>query len=352
MKRTVVLAVDAEQPEPAAISQAAAALRQGGLVAFPTETVYGLGANAFDPAAVLAVFTAKARPRNDPVIVHLATADELPRVARQVPPQARLLAAAFWPGPLTLLLPRAAEVPPEVTAGLDTVGVRVPKHAVALALIAAAGVPIAAPSANRFGHTSPTTAQHVLHDLDGRIDVLLDAGPTMVGVESTVLDLTADSPRVLRPGGVPVEALERALGQRVPVGSSDGPARAPGQLPRHYAPQAPLQLFEGAPEATLQAIREQTQGALQAGRRVGLLLAVEDLAELGLEPNERLLVQTVGSSHNLEEIAHRLYAALRRLDGQHPDLILARTFGMAGLGLAITDRLRRAAEGRVTRVRT
>ncbi|MBI4494224.1 MAG: threonylcarbamoyl-AMP synthase [Chloroflexi bacterium] len=353
MRRTVVLAVDPEQPEPAAIARAAQVLRRGGLVAIPTETVYGLAANAFDPEAVRSIFRAKERPRHDPLIVHLASAEELPRVARHVPPEAQRLAEAFWPGPLTLLLPRAPQVPSEVTAGLDTVGVRVPSHAVARAVIAAAGVPVAAPSANRFGHTSPTTAQHVLHDLDGRIDLVLDAGPTTVGVESTVLDLTSDPPRVLRPGGVPVEALAQVLEREVPVGASAGPARAPGQLLRHYAPRARLELFEGTPEATLHAIADQARRHLQQGKRVGLLLADEDVAALGaLEPQEQVLVRPVGSRRDLAEIARRLYAELRRLDTQGPDVILARTFGTEGLGLAIADRLRRAAEGRVTRVRT
>lgn len=347
VKRTVVLAVTVDRPEPEVIERAAEVLRSGGLVAFPTETVYGLGANALDAAAVRRIFEAKGRPADDPVIVHLASADELGRVARRVPAVARRLAEAFWPGPLTLLLPRAAAVPLEVTAGLDTVGVRVPDHPVALALISAAGVPIAAPSANRFGHTSPTLAEHVLADLEGRVDVVLDAGPTPYGVESTVLDLSSGRPRVLRPGGVSVEALEQVLGRRVGVGRRGGPGRSPGMLARHYAPSARLELFEGPSEAALAAMRARAEALLRQGSRVGLLVAREDLERLGLaEHDRRLTVEVLGSERDLAEVARRLYAGLRRLDALQADVILARTFGREELGLAIADRLRRAAARR------
>src|SRR5258708_2132264 len=210
-RATLVLPVTPDTMPTDAIARAAQILREGGLVAFPTETVYGLGADATNPAAVESIFAAKDRPHSDPLIVHIADSDGLWQVAAEAPPAAQALAARFWPGPLTLVLPRAAGIPASVAAGGATVGVRVPRHPVALALLRAVGVPVAAPSANRFMHTSPTTAAHVLADLDGRIDCVLDGGPCEVGVESTVLDLTSDPPRVLRPGGVTLEALREGL---------------------------------------------------------------------------------------------------------------------------------------------
>ena len=211
MPKTRVLAVDPTKPDPAGLAEAAQVLVAGGLVAFPTETVYGLGALALDSAAVNRIFAAKERPSTDPVIVHLAGPQDLPRVARSVPPGLEALATTFWPGPLTLIVPRGPAVPDIVTAGGDTVAVRVPAHPVARALLLAATVPIAAPSANRFSRPSPTRAEHVLADLDGRVDLILDAGPTSVGVESTIVDLTHRPARLLRPGGVPVEALREHL---------------------------------------------------------------------------------------------------------------------------------------------
>ncbi|HWQ14189.1 MAG TPA: L-threonylcarbamoyladenylate synthase, partial [Roseiflexaceae bacterium] len=207
---TRIHSVDPLHPDPSVIDEAAGVIRAGGLVAFPTETVYGLGANALDAAAVGRVFAAKGRPASDPLIVHLRAADQLAQVAVDIPPEAVELARRLWPGPLTLVLRRHLRVPPEVTAGRDTVAVRVPAHPVALALIAAAGVPVVAPSANLFSRPSPTTAQHVLEDLRGRVDLVLDAGPAAIGIESTVVDLTSDPPALLRPGGVPAEEL-RAL---------------------------------------------------------------------------------------------------------------------------------------------
>jgi len=341
---TQVWPVDPQQPDPQTLARAGAVLRAGGLVAFPTETVYGLGAHALDPAAVARIFTAKGRPAHDPLIVHLADPTDLPRVARQVPDLAWRLWERFAPGPLTLVLPRHPAVPAAVTAGRDTVAVRIPAHPVALGLIRAAGVPVAAPSANKFGHTSPTTAQHVLDDLGGAVDVVLDAGPTPVGVESTILDLTQDPPVLLRPGGVPREALEAALGQPVRLAGTAATAaevRAPGMLPRHYAPRVPLWLFDGprdwAREALWQTAAQLTRGQ---GQRVAALVPREDavrLRSLGVQ------VADLGPETDLEAVARALFAGLRALEAAAPDVILARTVGEADLGLAIADRLRRAA---------
>jgi len=348
--QTHVLRVDPDQPAAEAIGRAAEVIRRGGLVAFPTETVYGLGADALNPDAVARIFSAKGRPAHDPLIVHVAEAADLSRVARAVPEMAQRLAAHFWPGPLTLVLPRADIVPLIVTAGGPTVAVRCPAHPVALALIRAAATPIAAPSANRFGEPSPTTAQHVLDDLAGRFDLLLDGGPTAVGVESTVLDLTRDPPTILRPGGVTREALEVELGRVATLereAREAGALASPGLLDRHYAPRAELWLFTGPRERVLAAMRQYAREAAQVGRRVAALVADEDLAALADAP---LTLQSVGPAADLALVARNLFAALRNLDMQGVDVILARDFGRRGLGLAVHDRLTRAAAGRVIKL--
>ncbi len=332
----------------AGIAEAAARLRAGGLVAFPTETVYGLGANALEATAAAGIFQAKGRPASDPLIVHLAHPAELPRVTRDVPPPAYRLAAAFWPGPLTLVLPRAAAVPALVSAGRATVAVRVPVHPVAQALIAAVGMPIAAPSANRFGHTSPTSADHVLADLDGRIDMVLDDGPSPIGLESTVLDLSSESPRLLRPGGISLEQLRELIGvvelaPQVPAEHEALPG--PGMMERHYAPDNELRLCIGPPEPARVWLRQTSTELLAAGRRPGLLLADEDMAYFS---NLAVDIERLGSVADLPGIARRLYAALRALDARRPDVLLARDFGEAGIARAIRDRLMRAANGKVT----
>ncbi len=351
MTTTRVLKVDPRSPEAEPIQAAAEVLRAGGLVAFPTETVYGLGANALDAEAVRGIFRAKERPAYDPLIVHLAEAKDLERVARDLPPVAFELAARFWPGPLTLVLPRGPRVPSAVTAGGDTVAVRVPSHPVARALIRAAGVPVAAPSANRFGRLSPTRARDVLADLEGRIDLLLDAGPTTVGVESTILSLLTPVPTVLRPGGVEREALEALLGEVEVRAESVEPAAetvpSPGTLAQHYAPRADLVLYRGARLPMLAALREDALQLQKAGRRVGLLLATEDLIFFVGLP---LVRHAAGSQKDLETVARRLYKTLRALDEEGVETILARDFGSAGLGLAIRDRLTRAAGGYVVEV--
>ncbi|MCL6648285.1 MAG: threonylcarbamoyl-AMP synthase [Chloroflexi bacterium] len=334
---------------PQTIRQAADLLARGGLVAFPTETVYGLGGDATQPDAVRAIFAAKGRPADHPLIVHLAAPDWLPQYAAHVPDAAWALAEAFWPGPLTLVLPRRATVPPIVTAGRPTVGVRVPSHPVARGLLQAAHLPVAAPSANRFTRTSATRAEHVLDDLAGRVELILDAGPTPVGIESTVVAIEGEQVRILRPGAIPPEAIAEAIapfGGTLAFGSRH-PSEAPGQAPRHYAPRAALTVFRGPPERAVAAALAQAQQELAAGRRVGALLAAEDAPEaeqLGI------VVERLGAREDLASIAHALFAALRRLDQTGVEVIVAPTFGEEGLGLALLDRLTRAAEGRVVRV--
>ncbi len=347
---TLVLRVDPEAPEDIVIAQAAKVILDGGLVAFPTETVYGLGANALDERAVEGIFRAKERPAYDPLIVHLADAQALDLVAAHVPETALELADAFWPGPLTLVLPRHPQIPLQVTAGGETVAVRVPAHRVARALIRAADVPIAAPSANRFGRISPTCADHVLADLEGRIELLLDGGCTTVGLESTVLSLVGEVPSILRPGGISYEALSGVLGEVVLAPSAvpdETRLVSPGTSAKHYAPRARVILYRGEQLQVLKAMRRDALGFLAAGEKVGLLLAEEDGQEMGELP---VILQDMGSLASMTEIAQHLYSALRALDGAGVTIILARDVGTEGLGLAIRDRLTRAASGHVVEV--
>jgi L-threonylcarbamoyladenylate synthase len=329
--------------DPAGVLEAAGILRAGGLVAFPTETVYGLGAHALDARAVRGIFEAKRRPTDDPLIVHLPQASEVETVA--LPNRAsRRLGERFWPGPLTLVLPRRAIVPLEITAGLDTVAVRVPAHPTAHALLRAAGVPLAAPSANLFGRPSPTRAEHVLHDLDGRIDAVLDSGPTQLGVESTIVDVSGEQPRLLRPGGLAAEEIEAALGQTlgIPIHVAPGAQPAPGLMSVHYAPRTPLVLIAGRPDRARDRLREEIERATAADRRVGVLLLDEDVDLLPSTAHG----EPVGSSAEPDRIAERLFAAVRALDRASLDVIFARELAdpSVGLGRALADRVRRAAQ--------
>ncbi|MCA1900084.1 MAG: threonylcarbamoyl-AMP synthase [Chloroflexi bacterium] len=318
---------------------AAEILRAGGLVAFPTETVYGLGANALDEEAVKKIFAAKERPAADPLIVHLAGLEHIEQAAKSAPPLARRLAERFWPGPLTLILPKQPQIPRLVTSGLDTVAVRAPAHPVALSLLRAAGTPIAAPSANRFGHTSPTAARHVWDDLKDRIEIILDGGATPLGVESTVLDISAVPPRILRPGGVTREMLEDEIGKVAVIESSrqvEAGLPSPGLLEKHYAPRAQMIFFKG--EEARRAMLARAREALAAGQTVGVLAMDED-AEIFEETGA--VVYRLGGG--LDSVASRIYDGMRRLDADSVALILCRDAGESGLGLAIRDRLTRAA---------
>jgi len=339
-----------------AILEAAELIRAGGLVAFPTETVYGLGANAQNTDAVTRIFTAKGRPTTDPLIVHIADRNQLERVVSAITPLAEQLIATFWPGALTLILPRHTSIPAIVSAGLPTVAVRMPNHPVALALLEASGVPVAAPSANRFAHTSPTTAQHVYDDLAGRLHLILDGGSTAIGVESTILDLTSDPPRVLRPGGISLAALRDMIPGVILVSryadsniATPNPEAhiAPGQLLIHYAPKATLYLFEGTDASIYREIRQAAADQQTAGQRVALLIADDDLAPLA---DLGLSVVSLGRLADLSTVAQRLFAGLRDLDAQDVTVILARSFTEDGIGAAIRDRLIRAAAGRLIRV--
>jgi L-threonylcarbamoyladenylate synthase len=341
-----VVKIDPAHPDPALIERAAAIIRRGGLVAFPTETVYGLGANALDEAAVRSIFAAKRRALDDPLIVHLASTGDLPSVVSQVPPIARALAERFWPGPLTLVLPKLQIVPDLATAGLPTVAVRVPSHPVAQALIRAANVPIAAPSANLFTRTSATIAQHVVEDLGDRVDLILDGGPASHGIESTVVAVTDGEARLLRPGATTPEALADALSALDPPAplllGAIGRTASPGLLAKHYSPRASLFLVTGEPAETRPALRRAVERALQSDRRVGVLLVDED-APLFADLGQRIETILLGSEADLSQVAARLFAAMRQLDAAGCDAIYTRALGASGVGLAILDRLTRAA---------
>lgn len=345
------------------LQKAAALLAKGELVAFPTETVYGLGAHALDERAVDKIFQAKGRPSDNPLIIHIGDIRQLAQVAASVPPVAQICIEAFWPGPLTLILPRQAEVPDNVTAGLDTVGVRMPDHPVALDLLRISGLPVAAPSANRSGRPSPTTAGHVLDDLEGRIAAVIDGGTTGVGVESTVLDVTADPPMILRPGGVTKEMLERVIGSvDIDPTLTEQPKvelvpRSPGMKYTHYAPQGEMWIVEGdwdlptTLESGVQAGKmdkqaDKLQGLVDRSRAEGYKTGV-------LTTDERAnryqadAVLSCGSRRQLESIAAGLYHALREFDRLGIERIYAESFPGDGIGFAIMNRLRKAAGYRV-----
>ena len=355
MARTRILQVDRDRPDPAVIEEAAAALRAGKLVAFPTETVYGLGAHALDAGAVRKIFDAKERPANDPLIVHLAHIGQVNQVAIGMPAGARKLALSFWAGPLTLILKKQPEVPDLVTAGLASVAVRVPSHRVARALMEMSSIPIAAPSANRFSRPSPTTAAHVIDDLDGRVDLILDGGPTDIGLESTIVDFCVDPPVLRRPGGITFEQIQSLVPAAIiqpAQANPEGPQLAPGQQLRHYAPRAPMTLFEGSPTVLVLRLAAEARTAAAQGMRVGILAPEEDLKALAPRlaasaSAGKIQVQPLGSRADVERAARELFSAIRAIDATGVDVILASSIGSDGLARAIRDRLLRAAEGRV-----
>jgi len=349
--RTVILKVNREEPEIDRIRAAAEIIRKGGLVAFPTETVYGLGADALNPEAVARIYTAKNRPPDNPIIVHVASRDEACRLTEEVPANARKLMDTFWPGPLTLVLKASGLVPRITTGGLDTVAVRMPGLKVTLALIAESGAPIAAPSANLAGRPSPTTAEHVRQDLDGRIDLILDAGPTKVGVESTVVDLTVDPPQILRPGGVPYEELKSTLDRvelhPVVLAEREIPlvqARSPGMKHRHYAPNAKVIVVEGRMDAIVTKVQELADQHRKTGKSVGILATGETESRYRADS-----VRSLGSRRDLASAAKNLFKLLREFDEDKVDIIVAEAVPPEGLGLAVMNRLRKASGFNIVR---
>ena len=346
MKRTLVLKVSPVRPKIEVIRVAARIIQNGGLVAFPTETVYGLGVDALNPKAVKAMFKAKKRPPDNPPIIHVADKNDVYMLAKKVPKEAEKLMEAFWPGPLTVILERSKLVPDVTVAGLSTVAIRMPRHKVALALIRESKTPIAAPSANLAGRPSPTTAEHVLKDLNGRIDMVLDGGPTRIGVESTVIDLTVKPPQILRPGGTTYEKLVKVL-KKVelhPVAVADKKvkilwARSPGVKHRHYAPRAKLILVEGQrKEKVVEKTQELADKFMMEGKKTGVLATDETAGGYRAD-----VVKSLGSRRNLRTVAKRLFLCLREFDEDEVEVILAEGVPLKGLGLAVMNRLRKAS---------
>ena len=336
--KTKMLEINPQKIDLTKIKMDTEEIKKGNLVAFPTETVYGLGADALNEKAVAKIFQAKERPFNDPLIAHIAHIKELYKLCKQVPPVALKLAKAFWPGPLTLVLKKSELVSGIVTAGLDTVAVRMPADNIALSLIKEAKTPIAAPSANLFGKTSPTTAQHVADDLGGKIEMIIDGGKTKVGVESTVLDVTVEPVRVLRAGGISVEKLKEVIGQVKISRELEEGFRSPGMLNRHYSPQARLILVEEKGETQVEEVRQLASEYKAQGFKVGIMAKEENQNKYG-----RFEVKVIGKGTELEICAANLFAILRSFDKERFEIIIAEGLEEHDLGLAIMERLRKAA---------
>jgi L-threonylcarbamoyladenylate synthase len=343
------LRVDQTNPDLTVLAEASELLRSGELVAFPTETVYGLGANALDAEACSKIFQVKGRPQDNPLIVHVANRAIADTVIESWNEFAEICMRCFWPGPLTLVLPKKALVPATVTCGLETVAIRMPKHRVALALIELTGLPIAAPSANVSGKPSPTSADHVWQDLNGRIKLIVDAGNCQVGLESTVLDLTGEIPTILRPGGITREDLEKVLGEvRVDQPSKNQAPKAPGMKYRHYAPNGEMLLVFGPREKVVSRILTETQKAHRNLKKVGILCTSESAVQFhNLHPE---LLFVMGSENLPEEVAANLFRGLRLCDEQEIEVILAEGVEESGLGSAIMNRLKKAAGQKIIRL--
>lgn len=335
--------------------EAAEIWENGGLVAFPTETVYGLGGNGLNKEASKKIYEAKGRPSDNPLILHIAELKQLYSLIKTenetVLARADALAKAFWPGPLTMILPKAQEVPYETTGGLDTVAVRMPSHPAARALLQASGLPIAAPSANLSGRPSPTSAGHVIEDMDGRIEMIIDGGDVGIGVESTIIDLTGETPMLLRPGFITTEMLETVLGTVQTdaavyrqVGKDVHP-KAPGMKYRHYAPKASMILVEGTTEQVAAYINEETKKHREQGKRIGVMATDESK-----DMYQADVVIPVGSRTSMDSIAHNLFRVLREFDEENVDLIYSESFDMDGCGFAVMNRLLKAAGHQVVRL--
>lgn len=345
--RTKIIKLDAADIDQKVVQQAGQLIRSGELVAFPTETVYGLGADALNPAASQKIYAAKGRPSDNPLIVHICCIEDMERIAAYVPESARQLAEAFWPGPLTMILPKSGQVPYETTGGLDTVAVRMPANPIALALIRESGGYIAAPSANVSGRPSPTLARHVYEDLNGRIPWILDGGEVGVGIESTIIDLTEDIPMVLRPGAVTVTMLSEILGEvRMDPGISaearERRPKAPGMKYRHYAPKADLFIVEGTSEQAAEKINALAREKILSGKKVGIIATLESARYY-----EQGIVLSVGERRQEKTIAQNLYKILREFDESDVDIIYSESFLTPQMGTAIMNRLCKAAGNQI-----
>lgn len=342
---TIILKINEDTIEREKLKEAAQVLRHGGLVAFPTETVYGLGADGLDEEAAKKIYEAKGRPSDNPLILHIADVTSLNELASEVPEKAMQLAKAFWPGPLTMVLNKSDKVPYGTTGGLETVAVRMPNHKIALELIREAGVYVAAPSANTSGRPSPTLAEHVAEDMDGRIDLIVDGGEVGIGIESTIVDLTSEIPVILRPGYITKAMLEEIVGE-VTIDSAilahnqdkNLKPKAPGMKYKHYAPKGDLTIFEGDINKVIEQINKLARDGVDAGHKVGILATEETKDKYGYG-----IVRTVGTRSNEISIAQGLYRVLREFDQLDTDLIYAESFMGDELGQAIMNRLLKAA---------
>ena len=335
-----------EKSDALALLPAAEILQKGGLVAFPTETVYGLGANGLDAEAAKAIYAAKGRPSDNPLILHVADFAEIEKLAHDISDTARKIIAAFCPGPITIILNRNRIVPDAVTGGLDTVGIRMPNHEIARELIRLAGVPLAAPSANTSGRPSPTTAQAVLADLQGKIGAVVDGGSCKFGLESTIVDCTSEVPTVLRPGAITLEMLAEIVGEvrlDPALAGADSKPKAPGMKYTHYAPKAPMIMLEGAKEKMVVGLLTQIAKAKAEGKKIGAVVSSETAKELPTH----VVTAVYGSREKMSEIATNLYEALRKFDQTEVDVIFAEGTAEVGLGLAIMNRMHKASGYRI-----
>ncbi len=349
---TIILKLDKDDFGTGDLDPAITILQSGGLVAFPTETVYGLGADALNPAAARKIYEAKGRPSDNPLIVHIANTRDIEILAKDIPEAAYRLAEVFWPGPLTMILKKRDCVPHGTTGGLDTVAIRLPAHKLARTLIAQSGVYIAAPSANLSGKPSPTSASHVIKDMDGRIDMIIDGGKAALGLESTIIDLTGEEPMILRPGCITKEMIENVLGliQYDPVILQEKPdlnlkPKAPGMKYRHYAPEGCLTIYEGNIEEVIRVINRKAKELLEADKSVGIIATSETEKDYHYGT-----IRTIGSRKDEDSIAAGLYATLREFDELRTEYIFTESFSDNNLGQAIMNRLLKAAGYRIVRI--
>lgn len=340
--RTRIIQIEEENMDRQGVAQAGEIIKAGGLVAFPTETVYGLGGDALNPYSSQKIYAAKGRPSDNPLIVHIAEFEALSRIVREIPPTAVELARRYWPGPLTMIFYKADCVPLATTGGLDTVAVRMPSHQTARALIAAAGGYVAAPSANRSGRPSPTSARYVIEDLDGRVDMIVDGGETDIGLESTIIDLTLDKPVILRPGYITEEMLEEVLGSvdvdTAAVENSHKAPRAPGMKYRHYAPKGSLTIVEGEEEQVMAFVNRQLSFYREKGSKSGVIATDETAKRYQADS-----VKSLGKRQDEQQIARHLFRALREFDDEGVEVIFAEGFRQGGIGTAVMNRLLKAA---------
>ncbi|MDD6491564.1 MAG: L-threonylcarbamoyladenylate synthase [Firmicutes bacterium] len=347
---TKILKMDEENIDADAIREAGNILRNGGLVAFPTETVYGLGGDALNAESSGKIYAAKGRPSDNPLIVHIAGMEELSKIVRKIPEEAYLLAEHFWPGPLTMIFEKSDCVPLETTGGLETVAVRMPSNKIARALIHASGGYIAAPSANLSGRPSPTVAKYVIEDLDGRVDMIIDGGEVNIGLESTIIDLTGDKPMILRPGYITEEMLEETIGsveidQTIIEGNSKQAPKAPGMKYRHYAPKGNLTIIEGEADRVVDYINEQLRIYRKNGSKTGVIATDETATKYQADS-----VKSAGKRKDEDQIAHQLFRILREFDDESVEIIYAESFEGRGVGQAIMNRLLKAAGHQVIKL--